>query len=97
MTDTFTTLTARAANIAGVTSVETPTGLWPQAIVRFRNGYGASVVSLPHAGGRLEIAVLDSRGDLDYSTPVTSDVVPGLSVTGAVDVLCKIASLPYGV
>ena len=46
--------------------------------IKFDNGYGASVVKGPHTyGGKdglYELAVLDSEGELTYSTPVTSDV-----------------------
>lgn len=95
MTETLTAITEHAAGIVGVTDVQSGAAPWPQAIVRFRNGYGASIVQLPHAGGRLEIAVLDSEGEITYSTRVTSDVIAGLTVTDAVGVLCSIAALPY--
>ena len=49
-------------------------------IYEFDNGYGASIVQ--HSGsyggndkGLYEIAVLDSDGDLCYSTPITDDVI----------------------
>ena len=48
-------------------------------VYEFENGYGASVVK--HDGsyggkqGLYEIAVLDSTGDLCYSTPITDDVI----------------------
>ena len=48
-------------------------------IYEFDNGFGASVVK--HSGsygsekGLYEIAVLDSDGDLCYSTPITDDVI----------------------
>ena len=46
--------------------------------IKFDNGFGASVVKGPHTyGGKdglYELAVLDSEGELTYSTPVTSDV-----------------------
>lgn len=45
----------------------------------FENGYGVSVVShtFSYGGkdGLYEMAVLDSDGDLTYTTPVTSDVL----------------------
>jgi hypothetical protein len=46
---------------------------------QFENGYGASVVkhdsSYGGKQGLYEIAVLDSTGDLCYSTPITDDVI----------------------
>jgi hypothetical protein len=51
-----------------------------QVIYMFPNGYGASVIPVRdyETGGTvpnvLELAVLDSAGELTYSTPVTDDV-----------------------
>ncbi len=46
--------------------------------ITFENGYGASVVQtfFSYGGdeGLYELAVLDSNGQLTYSTPVTNDV-----------------------
>lgn len=64
----------------------------------FENGYGASVVrhSFSYGGdvGLWELAVLDAAGDLDYSTPVTSDVLGRLSEVEVADALDEIAALP---
>lgn len=50
-----------------------------QCRMMFENGYGVSVVShtFSYGGkdGLYEMAVLDSDGDLTYTTPVTSDVL----------------------
>lgn len=50
-----------------------------QSRMMFENGYGVSVVShtFSYGGkdGLYEMAVLDSDGDLTYSTSVTSDVL----------------------
>ena len=54
-----------------------------QKVYSFDNSYGASVVrhegSYGFKAGLWEIAVLDSQGELDYSTPVTSDVIGHLT------------------
>lgn len=50
-----------------------------QKIYRFKNGRGASVIK--HEGsyggdkGLWELAVLDGEDDIDYDTPITSNVV----------------------
>ena len=70
---------------------------------RFRNGYGASVVTGGMAYGgssALEIAVLrflsESNDDFElcYDTPVTSDVLGHLSHYQALSILEQIAALP---
>ena len=64
---------------------------------KFDNGYGASVVS--HSGsyggnkGLYELAVLDSTGDLCYSTPITEDVIGHLTSDKVVELLERIKSL----
>ena len=66
-------------------------------VYQFENGYGASVVS--HDGsyggkqGLYEIAVLDSKGDLCYDTPITDDVVGYAGVTTVYETLDRIKSL----
>ena len=54
-----------------------------QRIYKFPNGYGASVIrhqgSYGFKNGLWELAVLDSSGDLCYSTPITNDVIGHLS------------------
>ena len=54
-----------------------------QRIYKFPNGYGASVIrhqgSYGFKNGLWELAVLDSSGDLCYSTPITDDVIGHLS------------------
>lgn len=60
-----------------------PMGVGVRAVMKFENGYCASVVKTPYTyGGRdglYELAVLDSDGELTYETPVTSDVEGYLS------------------
>lgn len=69
-----------------------------QALVQFPNGYAASVVKGPYTyGGRdglYELAVLDSRGNITYDTPITSDVVGYLSPDEVNELLVKIKNLP---
>ena len=54
-----------------------------QRIYKFPNGYGASVIrhqgSYGFKNGLWELAVLDSSGDLCYSTPITNDVIGHLT------------------
>ena len=66
-------------------------------IYEFDNGVGASVVK--HSGsygsekGLYEIAVLDSDGDLCYSTPITDDVIGYANEDKVLDTLHRIKSL----
>jgi len=66
-------------------------------VYEFENGYGASVVK--HSGsygndkGLYEIAVLDSDGDLCYSTPITDDVIGYANEDKVLDTLHRIKSL----
>ena len=66
-------------------------------IYEFNNGFGASVVK--HSGsygndrGLYEIAVLDSDGDLCYSTPITDDVIGYANEEKVLDTLHRIKSL----
>lgn len=69
-----------------------------QRIYRFPNGYGASVVRHENSyGGRqglYELAVLDSNGDLCYTTPVARDVVGWLTIENVEELLDQISKLP---
>tara|TARA_Y100000033_G_scaffold43951_1_gene46049 strand:+ start:69 stop:335 length:267 start_codon:yes stop_codon:yes gene_type:complete len=66
-------------------------------VYEFENGYGASVVShdVSYGGDRglYEIAVLDSKGDLCYDTPITDDVVGYAGVQTVYETLDRIKSL----
>jgi hypothetical protein len=66
-------------------------------VYKFPNGRGASVIQTDFSyGGRSglwEVAVLDRDGNLDYSTPVTSDVIGWLSEDDVLGVLEQIAAL----
>ena len=72
-----------------------------QYIYRFPNGYGASVVkhsgSYGHALDLWELAVTtwgDDGDHLNYSTPITDDVLGNLTGGMVCDILGKIACLP---
>ena len=70
---------------------------YPQTIYKFPNGYGASVIKFNYAYFGIEIAVLrfDENGnwDIDYRTPITNDVIGGLSEEARDDVLQQIFDL----
>lgn len=69
-----------------------------QQVIRFRNGYGASIVECQSPG--LELAVLRWWSDdndcfaVVYDTPLTRDVMAGLEVRGCIEALGQIADLP---
>lgn len=69
----------------------------PQTIYKFPNGYGASIIKFKYIYFGIEIAVLkfDKKGnwDIDYSTPITNDVIGGLSEEARDDVLQQIFDL----
>jgi hypothetical protein len=61
------------------------------------NGYGASIVqhsfSYGHKQGLWELAVIGKEGQLDYTTPITDDVLGYLSEEEVNETLDKIAAL----
>lgn len=65
--------------------------------VMFPNGHGVSIIrnqfSYGGGAGLFEVAVLDSNGALDYSTPVTGDVIGHLDIPGVLDVMKAVAAL----
>lgn len=73
-----------------------PSGVWHR--FTFDNGRGASVIRFhgSHGGdaGLYELAVLDSAGSLDYTTPITSDVIGWLTEGEVTSLLRQIADLP---
>lgn len=83
-----------------------PSGLGgSQRIYRFPNGYGASVLDGPmfytDGGTKLEVAVLhfaegagDDEGGIDYTTPLTDDVLAQVPQNDLAETLVRIASLP---
>ena len=83
-------------------NTHTPTQTQPlnggtQRLYSFPNGYGASVVrhdfSYGNASGLWELAVLDSNGEITYSTHITSDVLGWLSEDEVQSTLSQIAAL----
>ena len=71
--------------------------VYPQTIYKFPNGYGASVIKFNYIYFGIEIAVLwfDKNGnwDIDYSTPITNDVIGGLNEEERDNVLQQIFDL----
>lgn len=74
-----------------------------QRVVRFPNGYGASIVCGPHSyGGRdglYELAVIEFPGagpsySLTYETPITDDVLGYLTDAEVEATLVLIGALP---
>lgn len=72
-----------------------------QYIYRFPNGYGASVVkhsgSYGHVFDLWELAVTtwgDDGDHINYSTPITDDVIGNLTGAMVCDILDKIICLP---
>ncbi len=66
--------------------------------ITFDNGFGASVVkhdfSYGGKDGLYELAVIDKKGDLTYSTPITDDVVGYLNEDEVTGLLEQIQQLP---
>ena len=71
--------------------------VYPQTIYKFPNGYGASVIKFNYVYFGIEIAVLrfdeDGNCDIDYSTPITNDVIGGLNEEERDNVLQQICDL----
>ena len=67
------------------------------ARIMFENGYGASIAQTPFSyggdEGLYELAVLDSNGQLTYSTPVTDDVEGRLTEDDVTRLLEQIQNL----
>ena len=70
---------------------------YPQTIYKFSNGYGASVIKFNYVYFGIAISVLrfDENGnwDIDYSTPITNDVIGGLNEESRDSVLQQIFEL----
>jgi len=65
-----------------------------KARMHFNNGYGVSVVShnFSYGGkdGLYELAVLDSNGELTYTTSITSDVLGYLTPDDVTEAMLKL-------
>lgn len=72
-----------------------------QHLFEFPNGRKASVIrhmwSQGHELGLWELAVMDANCSVDYSTPITDDVLGDLSETDVATTLDAIAALPQAV
>lgn len=69
-----------------------------QTVYKFPNGYGASVIEIYYfEEDYIEVAVVkfDENGnwDIDYSTPITNDVIGGLNEESRDSVLQQIFDL----
>ena len=68
-----------------------------QKLYQFDNKMGASVIKHEYSyGGKLglwELAVLDGAGNIDYSTPITNDVLGRLTWREVTNTLRQIQSL----
>lgn len=68
-----------------------------QATIEFDNGYGASVITgkmfFTDSKHPYEIAVLNGES-IDYTTPITDDVLGYLNEEEANEILAKIEALP---
>jgi len=69
-----------------------------QVLFKFANGRGASVIRHRYSyGGEFglwELAVLNRDGGLDYSTPITDDVLGRLNESEVRSALASIRALP---
>lgn len=69
-----------------------------QAQHTFPNGWGVSVIrgfgSYGGNAGLYELAVINKEGRLDYTTPVTDDVIGNLSEPDVTAKLTEVAALP---
>ena len=67
-----------------------------QSIVTFENGYKASVINDGYGSdeGLYEMAILDSSGTIDYTTPITDDVLGHLTEADVMKYLKQISELP---
>jgi hypothetical protein len=65
--------------------------------VMFENGFGASVICHKYSyGGKdglYELAILDTKGEITYDTPITNDVIGYLTEEGVTAILAEIQLL----
>ena len=83
-----------AARLSGATVTRQDRHYGVQVLVKFPNGYGASIINHQFSYG-VELAVLhDDNNKLCYATPVTDDVIGHLDEERLLAVLQEIAALP---
>jgi hypothetical protein len=83
-----------AARLSGATVTRQARHGGVQVLVKFPNGYGASIINHQFSYG-VELAVLHENNDkLCYATPVTDDVIGHLDEERLLTVLRQIAALP---
>ena len=79
-------------------SWETYPGGGEMAREHFDNGYGASVVRHAYSyGGKIglyELAVIDNKEEICYTTPITDDVIGYLREEDVSEVMIRIQNLP---
>lgn len=67
-------------------------------VVVFPNGRGVSIIRHQYSyggkAGLFEVAVLDSKGEIDYSTPVCGDVLGWQTVDEVLDAMKRVHDLP---
>ena len=77
---------------------ETYPGGGEMAREHFDNGYGASVVRHAYSyGGKIglyELAVIDNKEEICYTTPITDDVIGYLREEDVSEVMIRIQNLP---
>ena len=65
--------------------------------IMFENGFGVSVICHKYSyGGKdglYELAVLDTKGEITYDTPITDDVIGYLTEEGVTAILAEIQLL----
>lgn len=67
-----------------------------QLRITFENGYGLSVITGDFSysdGITFEIAVINPSGRLDYTTPITDDVIPYADMDDLVEIMKQAADL----
>lgn len=88
----------KSKELAGATVRKGGNRMAEHAIVTFPNGYKSSIIRGPYSyggdQGLFELAVLDAEGCIDYSTPITEDVLGYLSKEDVIETLKQIAALP---
>ena len=68
------------------------------AKLMFDNGYGVSVITgegaYTNSANPYEVGVLDNAGSLDYTTPITDDVIGYCNESKVTEIMKQIQQLP---